>query len=93
MTFEVYMPIYEYRCECGRRLDVLVRGGGEPTSCTEAGEASDWCSRGGALTKLLSAPNVGRSGATGYDLGTGKPVNMDASCGRCGNTPGSCQDD
>jgi predicted nucleic acid-binding Zn ribbon protein len=87
------MPIFEYRCECGKNMDVLVRGGREPTTCTDAGEASDWCSREGKVAKQLSAPHVARSGGGPmYDLSSGSQVDA-GSCGHCGQVPGSCASD
>lgn len=88
---EVRMPVYEYQCECGKRMDVLVRGT-EPTSCADANEASDWCMRGGALSRQLSAPYVGKGSAgPAYNSSTGAPA--EASCGHCGEVPGSCASD
>jgi len=83
------MPLYEYKCECGRTMDVLVRGGREPGTCDDAVEASGWCPRGGKLTKMLSAPSIGRAGQAMYDLSTGKQVDA-GQCGHCGQDPGSC---
>lgn len=86
------MPIYEYRCECGKSMDVLVRGGKEPGTCDDALEASGWCSRGGKLARQLSAPNIGKGGGGAmYDLSTGRQVDANANCGHCGMTPGSCE--
>lgn len=86
------MPIYEYRCECGKKMEVLVRGGAAPTTCNDAMEAADWCQRGGKLNRLVSAPNITSGGPAMFDLSTGKPVDSTAECGHCGQTPGSCQD-
>ncbi len=90
------MPIFEYRCECGRRMDVLVRGGREPCNCEEAGEASDWCMKAGKLTKAVTAAHVGsaaRDTGRSYDSGSGKDVSDSpgGSCGHCGQVPGSCE--
>ena len=52
------MPIYEYRCECGKHMDVLVRGGREPTTCDEAGEASNYCMKEGRLTRAVTAAGL-----------------------------------
>lgn len=85
------MPIYEYRCECGSVVEALVRGGREPLTGDEAGH---FCDTSGKLVKLISAHNVGRGGGGGAyrDSGSGASVSADASCGSCGRTPGSCQD-
>lgn len=84
------MPMFEYQCECGKRMDVLVRGT-EPATCLDATEASDWCSRGGKLAKMISAPYVATGGERFVNSATGQPA--DASCGHCGQTPGSCATD
>jgi len=91
---EVAMPVYEYRCECGKRMDVLVRGK-EPATCSDAAEASDWCDRNGSLSRQLSAPWVGKGGGGGsfYNSHTGAEVSASESCGSCGRAPGSCADD
>lgn len=86
------MPIYEYRCECGKKMDVLVRGGNVPVTCGDAMEASDWCHRAGKLNRLMSAPHIGAAGPAMFDLSTGKPVDSTAECNHCGSTPGACQD-
>lgn len=87
------MPIYEYRCDCGRQMDVLVRGA-EPTTCSDAMEASGWCSKSGKLHKLLSAPHIATGAQRGYRSDTGERVEMSGgeSCGACGMAPGSCMD-
>lgn len=87
------MPMYEYRCECGKTMDVLVRNGREPGSCLDAESESGWCNRGGALTRMLSAPAIAKGGKSMYDLSTGQRVDASAECGHCGSTPGSCMDD
>lgn len=55
------MPIYEYRCQtCGRRLELLQgvgRQSPEPPQCPHCG--------GTALTRVMSAPFVPRTGAKG----------------------------
>ncbi|MSP55753.1 MAG: zinc ribbon domain-containing protein [Myxococcales bacterium] len=87
------MPIFEYRCECGKRMDVLVRGGKEPCNCEEAGEASDWCMKARALTRAVTAAHVAsgaRDTGRSYNSGTGAEV-APADCGHCGQTPGSCE--
>lgn len=87
------MPVFEYQCECGKRMDVLVRGT-EPVTCEDALEASDWCSRGGKLAKRVSAPYISKSGGgTFYNSHTGAEVAGSETCGHCGNAPGSCQSD
>lgn len=79
------MPIYEYRCECGAKLEALVRGR-EPGTGDEIGHL---CDSGGKLTRLLSAFAVGSSSGSGASFseacGPGE-----ATCGSCGMTPGSC---
>lgn len=88
------MPIYEYRCECGKHMDVLVRGGREPTTCDEAGEASNYCMKEGKLTRTVSAAHVGgavrdNSGpAYCSETGAERPA---GGCGHCGQNPGSCE--
>ncbi len=88
------MPIYEYRCECGDVVEALVRSGREPTTGDEAGH---FCDTGGKLVKLISAHSVGRAGSRASDgayrdSSSGASVSADATCGSCGQTPGSCQD-
>jgi len=78
------MPIYEYRCECGKTLDVLVRGGREPQSCDESRDRSLDCAGNGRLSRMLSAAAVGRSGG-------GSKTSEPALCGACGSIPGSCE--
>jgi len=83
------MPIFEYQCDCGRSLDVLVRSGREPVTCDEAGEASDWCIKEGKLSRKVTAAHVGASAAPrGYNSGTGAEVTS-TGCGHCGQAPGS----
>ncbi len=87
------MPVFEYQCECGKKMDVLVRGN-EPATCDAALEASDWCSRGGKLSKLISAPYLSKSsGATFYNSHTGAESAASTECGHCGTAPGSCESD
>jgi hypothetical protein len=76
------MPVFAYRCDCGRTVDVLVRGGREPATCDDVPELAG-CATAGTLTKQLSAPYVGSSGGTGAS-------EAPATCGHCGNAPGSC---
>lgn len=88
------MPIFEYRCECGKHMDVLVRGGQEPATCDQAGEASNWCMKEGKLTRAVTAAHVGGSARDGsgpraYNSETGAQV-QGGGCGRCGQNPGSC---
>lgn len=84
------MPIFEYSCDCGRRLDVLVRSGREPQTCDEAGEASDWCMKEGKLRRMVTAAHVGSGGPDrGYRSDTGAPAET-GGCGHCGQVPGSC---
>lgn len=89
------MPVFEYRCECGKRMDILVRNGREPATCSDADEASDWCRRGGRLTRQVSAPYVGSAaGSWGFRTDTGEAVRTGGeTCGHCGGIPGSCQSD
>lgn len=90
------MPIYSYRCACGKTADVLVRGR-EPTSCDEVPELHDGCScahdtpHHGKLTKLLTAPYIpsGARPIAGTDCGPSGPAEP-GMCGGCGMTPGSC---
>lgn len=87
------MPVYEYRCECGKTMDVLVRGA-EPATCGDAMEAADWCARGGRLARQLSAPYIGSGGGGSvYNSHTGAEVSGADSCGHCGQAPGSCASD
>jgi predicted nucleic acid-binding Zn ribbon protein len=81
------MPIYAYRCTCGKIADVLVRGA-EPTCCDDVPELSGTCASPGKLVKLLSAPYVGRASGGGASA----PADT-GSCGHCGMTPGSCGTD
>ncbi len=74
------MPIYAYRCACGKSADVLVRSGREPRTCDEVPELA-LCTEAGALSRRLTAAYVGSSG------GKSAP---DPTCGACGSTPGSC---
>lgn len=91
------MPIYTYRCDCGKTADVLVRGGHEPLSCDEVPELSDGCTCAagspthGKLTKLLSAPYIasGAAAVAGRDCGPGGAPEP-GMCGHCGTAPGSC---
>lgn len=77
------MPIYEYRCECGKKVEALVRGGREPLTCDEVGDRHNFCENAGKLTRLLSAAAIGKSGGS---IGGGE----EATCGSCGRVPGSC---
>lgn len=80
------MPIYAYQCpSCGKSADVLVRGS-EPTSTDDVPELFACCDQSGPLVKLLSAPYVGRGGATSVSSRAAEP----ATCGSCGMAPGSC---
>ncbi len=79
------MPIYAYRCACGKTADVLVRGL-EPTSCDDVPELAGRCESPGKLTRLLSAPYVAKSGSTSTPSASEAP-----SCGHCGMAPGSCE--
>lgn len=84
------MPIYAYRCTCGKTTDVLVRGR-EPTTCDDVPALMGRCDSPGALTKLLSAPYVGRSGgALAAADRACETVSAGEGCGHCGMTPGSC---
>lgn len=83
------MPIYAYRCACGKTADVLVRGR-EPQSCDDVPELSGSClsessSGPGALSRMITAPYVGRGGS----ISESGPA-AGESCGHCGNTPSSC---
>jgi hypothetical protein len=80
------MPIYAYRCTCGKEADVLVRNGREPVRSDDAKEFQ--CCENGVLTRLLSAPWVGSSSG-----GRAEPMAAAPSCGHCGNAPGSCMAD
>lgn len=79
------MPIYAYRCDCGKTADVLVRGGREPTSCDDVPELSGLCESPGQLSRMLTAAYVAKSGATSRPS-----AEAPADCGHCGMTPGSC---
>ena len=82
------MPIYAYRCACGKTADVLVRAS-EPTCCDDAREFAGACGQAGGaagtLTRLLSAPYVGRSNGGGGR----SAAPAEAECGACGMAPGS----
>lgn len=79
------MPMYEYRCDCGKTFEVLVRGGREPLTCDETSDRSLACAGEGRLSRMLSVINVGGP-ATGRDPAP-------AGCGACGREQGSCQYD
>lgn len=85
------MPIYEYRCECGKVVEALVRNGREPGTCGDTGQ---FCDTEGKLKKLISAHNVGTAGGSAYRISESgaSEVNAGASCGSCGQVPGSCGD-
>ena len=80
------MPIYAYRCACGKTADVLVRGR-EPQTCDDVPELAGLCAEPGALARMITAPYVGKGGAGG---GRAPAVEPGATCGHCGNVPGSC---
>lgn len=80
------MPIYAYRCACGKTADVLVRGR-EPASCDDVAEFGGLCASPGALTRQLSAPYVSKTGSTSTPS-----RQQPGDCGHCGMTPGSCGD-
>lgn len=82
------MPIYEYRCECGEKVEALVRSGREPLTGDEVGH---FCNTNGALVKLLSGFAVGHASSDGA---VSAPASCDGSgsCGSCG-APDSCQYD
>ncbi|MES2640568.1 MAG: hypothetical protein V4850_13830 [Myxococcota bacterium] len=83
------MPIYAYRCACGKTADVLVRGL-EPQSCDDVPElsgATGICASPGTLSRMVTAPYVGKGGSTG---GGGASPSAGESCGHCGNAPNSC---
>lgn len=83
------MPIYEYRCECGQKVEALVRSGREPVTGDEAGH---FCQTGGKLTKLLSGFAVGHASA-GAPMGSYEAACDGAGgCGNCG-APDACQYD
>ena len=87
---EGFMPIYAYRCSCGKTADVLVRGR-EPQTCDDVAELSGFCAEAGALSRMITAPYIGKGGAT-RSGGAGAPTpSAGESCGHCGNTPGSCE--
>jgi len=81
------MPIFGYRCECGRTADVLVRNGREPATCDDIAELSGLCKAPGAVARQLSAPYVATSASSGQRSAP------DPSCGHCGKIPGSCGSD
>ncbi len=81
------MPMYEYRCDCGKTFDVLVRRGREPLTCDETADRSLSCAGTGRLSRLLSAVNVGNAA----NQGSGDPA-PGGGCGACG-APESCQSD
>ncbi len=85
------MPIYEYRCECGKKLEALVRSGREPSTCDEAMDRYQSCEGQGKLVRLLSTISIGRSG--GSSGGGGAYEGGEATCGSCGMAPGSCDVD
>lgn len=77
------MPMYTYRCSCGKSADVLVRGR-EPTSCDEVRELAGACDGTGTLSRQLSAPYVARGGATSRPS-----TEAPSPCDHCSN-PGAC---
>lgn len=77
------MPLYEYACECGTHIEVLVRGGREPSHGSDAGHL---CDSEGKLTRVVTAAAVGGAGG-------GASASADPTCGSCGRVPGSCQYD
>lgn len=82
------MPIYAYRCACGKTADVLVRGR-EPRSCDDVPELSGptgICATPGTLSRMVTAPYVGKGGSGGG----GATPSAGESCGHCGNAPNSC---
>lgn len=81
------MPIYTYRCECGKQADVLVRGGREPQTCEDVPELIGHCETTGALTRALTAPYVG----SGRSSRGSAEREMPAGCAHCPNAPGSCE--
>jgi predicted nucleic acid-binding Zn ribbon protein len=85
------MPIYEYRCECGEKVEALVRSGREPTTGDEIGH---FCDTSGKLVKLLSGFAVGHSsgGFGGGEAFAGPSCDGSGTCGSCG-APDSCQFD
>jgi hypothetical protein len=81
------MPIYAYRCACGKTADVLVRGR-EPSTCDDVPELSGLCADAGALSRVVTAPYIGKGGGGGSGRAT--PASGE-SCGHCGSVPGSCE--
>lgn len=84
----LFMPIYEYRCECGALLEVIERVGAVRERCGEdcrrrdAGPAVGE----GRLTRLLSAPGIRGDGREAREP-TFDPVKRAArpGCDDCGD--------
>lgn len=80
------MPIYEYRCECGKVIEAIQRlSDPELASCGEYCVGGDG---GGRVTRLLSAHNVSRGLMSSSAISSGPAA--DPTCGSCGRAPGSC---
>ena len=80
------MPIYEYRCECGKVIEAIQR-----LSDPELASCGEYCAKGlgnGKVSRMLSAHNIARGMMSSSAVDSG-PAG-DPSCGSCGRAPGSC---
>lgn len=92
------MPIYEYQCmDCGKVIEAMQKMSDPPL--TVCGEDCAVARMGeGRVSKLVSAANLGRgliSTRVISDTGASAPMTAReaASCGHCGQAPGSCGSD
>jgi putative FmdB family regulatory protein len=76
------VPVYEYECgACGQIVEVLQSLSEPPLRECPSGD-------GGELTKLLSAPNIGR-GATGFEAASCEQ-SFEPTCQTCGKAGTGC---
>ncbi len=78
------MPIFAYKCSCGKTADVLVRGR-EPADCDDVPELAGRCATPGTLSRVVTAAYLGRGGTTSRSS-----PEQPADCGHCG-APDSCE--
>lgn len=80
------MPIYEYRCECGKVIEAIQRLSDPELAC-----CGEYCVSGrgdGKVSRMLSAHNVARGLMSSGVVNSGPT--SDPTCGGCGRAPGSC---
>lgn len=85
ISFEVGMPIYEYRCDsCGHQLEKLQRMSDAPLTDCPACEKP-------ALTKLISAAGFRLKGSGWYetDFKSNNQKNLSGDSGKRAETPSS----